>query len=357
MAPPPAPIEYAQEKVRLGKTMSPARRSKFLITGSLIGLLGFLLPGMYSVQYEPAGPGFPQNVPGVTGWFNGFDGPFDGHLVLASIIFTFALGIIARFIRHDDGGERFKNTYDKLSKLTTNPGHAIRQLPFWHLAYHGSAVIVNAWLLGDFFWQFRSGNIPASIQSAFIRHMGGASAVTATRYLYTTIGPTAILPLCGLLIAMIGIYPKTFGILDGLIVTLLLVTWLATNIGLNLPWAHGWQTVPTANGQRPTLEATCTLGPGHSSNCESGNPTATLLLPTPAASTAGCTYDIIIDWDDGTPKATAHVHGSSSAILYSADHTFSKPGSYAVTTTEKVTSGHCPVSPRSSTSQFTLGLK
>ena len=277
--------------------------------------------------------------------------------MLASIIFTFALGIIARFIRHDDGGERFKNTYDKLSKLTTNPGHAIRQLPFWHLAYHGSAVIVNAWLLGDFFWQFRSGNIPASIQSAFIRHMGGASAVTATRYLYTTIGPTASLPLCGLLIAMIGIYPKTFGILDGLIVTLLLVTWLATNIGLNLPWAHGWQTVPTANGQRPTQKPPAPSAPAIQATAKAVTQQRPCFCRPPQRAPPVCTYDIIIDWDDGTPKATAHVHGSSSAILYSADHTFSKPGSYAVTTTEKVTSGHCPVSPRSSTSQFTLGRK
>src|SRR5579859_8031685 len=98
----------AEKGKRRYKHMTSSTRGTFLIVGSIIAFIGFLLPGMYGVSYNPP-PGSAAasinigSLPGFDGSFsspsggvyNGFSGPVDFHFTLFAIIAWFALGLFA----------------------------------------------------------------------------------------------------------------------------------------------------------------------------------------------------------------------------------------------------------------------
>jgi hypothetical protein len=239
----------------------------------------------------------------------------------------------------------------------------------WHLlqqsakighAVRGTSTIgANLFGLGAFLWHFDHGGVPSAIQNAFVQKAGGGGVAQAdTNYLYTTLGPSAILALAAVCVALIGILPRIIGILDALALVFVLGTYVAVFIGFTLPWAHGYQSIPSANGQRPSLNPTCTLEPGNDENCESPDPTVQIKLPNPTATTVGCNFQITVGWGDKSATQTFTAKGLAGGTLFTTTHTYAgNGGAYVLSVHEEVTAGHCTANPSSWSPEVAVGVK
>jgi len=153
--------------------MTGSTRGGFLIAGSIIAFIGFLLPVLYGVSYTPpadsaaasiniaALPGFGGSFSSASaGVYNGFSGPVDFHDTLIAIIVSFGLGLSARVFDIEHGISLVKNLHHTASALT------------------------QVFIVGQFVWKFRSGGTPPEIIQKFIADLGGSpSAIAASHYL------------------------------------------------------------------------------------------------------------------------------------------------------------------------------
>jgi hypothetical protein len=323
--------------------MRSSLRSKFL-WGSGIALIGFLVPGMYVIRYPDYAPVKipPVELDGVTGTFNGLNGPYHDYAVLGSTIFLFLLGILVRFIE-------FERAWAMLDKWRT-------RLQRFSLVGGLAAGVTS---VGAFIWQFEGNGLPQAAQDAFVaRRGGGEAAVTQSHYLSASIGAPALLVIIGTLIALIGVWPIVAGIINGLLAALLIAFCAGASIGIPLPGVTQYQQIPAADGTRPHTADTCVLQPGGDENCESIDPELEIKLPNPAPGTAGCSYAITVDWGDKSGKIQATAQGTADAVLYSAKHTYKdEPFAYVLTVSETVTAGPCKPAPAAWKPQFAIGVR
>jgi hypothetical protein len=188
--------------------MESSTRGKFLIVGSVIGFIGFVIPGLYGVGYDPP-PGSPYakidlgNLKGFRGFlsgpndalFNGFNGPDNFHFAFAALGTMAVLGFLAHIIDIEDAAKILRYTHHALSLVTT--------------------LIV----LGSFIWAFRYNHLPPAVSNLFITDLGGGPrAVAASHYLQGQLGFGALILGFGLLVGLYGV-----SVLLGGAVTLLVI--------------------------------------------------------------------------------------------------------------------------------------
>lgn len=110
-----------------------------------------------------------------------------------------------------------------------------------------------------------------------------------------------------------------------------------------------------AAGARPAAAAdpsdACTLVPG-SNTCQSSDPQVTVDLLN-SGDTSGCTFDITLDWGDGSDDQSLTIAGGPDGPEFLASHTYKESGTYTIDETGDVASGSCYYNP--ATFQFTLG--
>jgi hypothetical protein len=320
-------ITKGLEHIGHKSSMAPAKRSGFLLVGSAIAFIGFVIPGMYGVEYTPPPvAGYPavydDRVLGFTGVFNGFDGPYKCHEMLVSIIAMAVLGLAVNVMD-------FSSAWHGLTTIG-KVGHGL---------YHGSGVFAGVGSIAYFIWQFRSGQTPEAIRVSFADRLGGGTAaVNASHYVTASLGLATIIAFVGMLIALVGILPKTFGILSGLAAASIVV------IIIVAPRAK-----VTVAEFAPTPAATCVLVPTYVENCASTNPKIELKLLNTASGTAGCRFALTIDWGDHSRKQHVNVTGAKAAIgtIHVTYHTYQAHGFHNVVVTGYATAGNC------STTQWT----
>ena len=175
--------------------MDSATRGKFLIVGAVIGFLGFLIPGLYGVGYNPpAGspyatiklnqlPGFKSSFSTPNdAVFNGFGGPADFHWALVALGTMAVLGILAHFI-----------DFENASKI----------LKYLH---HGLSLVSSLLILGSFIWAFRGDHLPQAVTNLFVKDLGGGPrAQAAAHYLQGQLGFGTIILGLGFLIGLYGV--------------------------------------------------------------------------------------------------------------------------------------------------------
>jgi hypothetical protein len=170
---------------------------KFLIAGSIIAGLAFIVPGVYGVQYQPPSNSKLSSVdlstlPGFKGIIqvdNGLAGPVSFHDTLIAIVALFVLGLMSLIV--DFGGA---SDYQKALKRVHRYGTVL------------SGIVA----IPLFIWQFKYGGTPGAIRQRFITDLGGGpGAVEASHYVTGELGLAALIMFLGVLIALIGIAPKT----------------------------------------------------------------------------------------------------------------------------------------------------
>ena len=184
--------------------MESSIRGKFLIAGSIIAFIGFLLPGMYGVSYNPpatstaasinvgALQGFGGSFSSASGGvYNGFGGPVDFHLTLIAILVWFGLGLYA--LKFDaDRGIGLINKAGKHSK-----------------AFHALTALAQGLIILQFIWAFRSGGTPSAITQKFIADLGGGqAAIDASHYLSGLLGFGTLILFFGVLVGSVGWYSR-----------------------------------------------------------------------------------------------------------------------------------------------------
>jgi hypothetical protein len=175
--------------------MDSATRGKFLIAGAVIGFVGFIIPGLYGVGYNPpAGsayarislnqlPGFKSSLSSPNdAVFNGFGGPADFHWAFVALCTMAVLGILAHFMDFE---------------------HASKVLTYLH---HGLALVSSLVVLGSFIWAFRSNHLPQAVTDLFIKDLGGGEqAKAAAHYLQGQLGFGTLILGFGLLVGLYGV--------------------------------------------------------------------------------------------------------------------------------------------------------
>jgi hypothetical protein len=193
--------------------MSSATRGKFLIVGAVIGFLGFIIPGLYGVGYNPpAGSvyakislnqlqGFRSSLSNPNNAvFNGFGGPANFHWALVALCTMAILGILAHFM-----------DFETASKV----------LKYLH---HGLALVSSLVILGSFIWAFRSNHLPQAVTDLFIKDLGGgAQAQTAAHYLQGQLGLGALIMGLGFLVGLYGVSVLVGGGFTILIIILIIL--------------------------------------------------------------------------------------------------------------------------------------
>lgn len=183
--------------------MESSTRGGFLIAGSIIAFIGFILPGLYGVSYNPPAQSDAAsiNVGGLNGFggpissasggvYNGFGGPIDFHSTLIAIAIMFGLGLFAFKFDVEDGMKWLRYTH------------------------HGASISTGLFVTGQFIWAFRSGGTPPAITQKFIADLGGSqSAIVASHYLSGLLGFGTLILFFGLILGSVGAYPKIGGTL------------------------------------------------------------------------------------------------------------------------------------------------
>ena len=178
--------------------MTSSIRGWFLIIGSIIAIIGFSIPGLYGVSYNPpaqsaaasinvgALEGFGGSFSSASGGvYSGFGGPVDFHLTLLAILVTFGLGLFAFVFDVQQGVDWVNNTHHILS------------------------VASQMYSVGLFIWAFRSGGTPSAIPQKFIADLGGSqSAIIASHYLSGTLGLGTLILFFGFLVGSVGAYSQ-----------------------------------------------------------------------------------------------------------------------------------------------------
>jgi hypothetical protein len=184
--------------------MESSTRGKFLIAGSIIAFIGFILPGLYGVSYNPPansatasinigalqGFGGPFSSAG-GGVYNGFGGPVDFHLTLFAILVWFGLGLYA-----------LKFDVDKGIALVNKAGKHSKK-------YQAFTAFAQGLIILQFIWAFRSGGTPSAITQKFIDDLGGGqAAIDASHYLSGLLGFGTLILFFGLLVGSVGWYSR-----------------------------------------------------------------------------------------------------------------------------------------------------
>jgi len=86
--------------------------------------------------------------------------------------------------------------------------------------------------------------------------------------------------------------------------------------------------------------AHCVLAYQTAERCESTDPKVDLAAVW-LADASSCTFNITIQWGDGSPAKPVNVKGGRTGQTVIGSHTYAKPGTYAVVATNKVRSGSC----------------
>jgi hypothetical protein len=174
--------------------MDSATRGKFLIAGAIIGFLGFIIPGLYGVGYNPpAGspyakislnqlPGFKSSLSNPNdAVFNGFGGPANFHWALVALCTMAVLGLLAHFIDFNDAAKLLK------------------------YIHHGLSLASSLVILGSFIWAFRGNHLPQAVTDLFIKDLGGGTqAKAAAQYLQGQLGLGTLILGLGFLIGLYG---------------------------------------------------------------------------------------------------------------------------------------------------------
>jgi hypothetical protein len=190
--------------------MESSTRGKFLITGSIIGFIGFVLPGLYGVGYSPpsSSPYARINLGSLKGFrgslsgandavFNGFGGPVNFHFAFIALATMAVLGLLAHVMDIDS---------------------AARILRYTH---HGLALLSTLIVLGSFIWAFRYNHVPPAVSSLFIQDLGGGTrAVAAQHYLQGQLGLGALILGLGLIVGLYGVSALLGGATSVLVIIL-----------------------------------------------------------------------------------------------------------------------------------------
>lgn len=183
--------------------MTSKTRGGFLIAGSIIAFIGFLLPGLYGVNYSPPAHFSAANIDlsklaGFTGAFstatagvyNGFSGPIDLPFTLGAIVVTAILGFLAPLINYDEGIELANNVLPKN-------------------VHNFVSVLSQLGIVGGIIWQFRSGGTPSQVTQKFIADLGGGqSAIATSHYLSASLGFGFLILFFGFLVGSVGAYTR-----------------------------------------------------------------------------------------------------------------------------------------------------
>lgn len=178
--------------------MKSSTRGGFLIAGSIIAFIGFLIPGLYGVSYDPPAHSAAANITLNTlsnfngaitsatgGVYNSFSGPIDLHTTLLAIAVTAILGFLAEAIDLDKAVAWVKNTHHVLS------------------------VGFQLYSIGGIIWQFRYNETPSQITEKFIADLGGSqAAITASHYLSASLGFGFLILFFGFLVGSVGAYSR-----------------------------------------------------------------------------------------------------------------------------------------------------
>ena len=178
--------------------MTSRTRGGFLIAGSIIAFIGFIIPGLYGVSYDPPAQSVASHITLSTltsfnglftfargGVYNGFSGPIDLHTTLIAIIVTGVLGFFAEAIDLDKAVAWIKNTHPALS------------------------VGSQLYSIGSIIWQFRSDETPSQITQKFITTLGGGQpAIAASHYLSASLGLGFLIVFVGFLVGSVGAYSR-----------------------------------------------------------------------------------------------------------------------------------------------------
>lgn len=96
-----------------------------------------------------------------------------------------------------------------------------------------------------------------------------------------------------------------------------------------------------AAGQPTTgPSAPCVLAYQTEETCQSTDPKVDLAAVWLSDATA-CTFDLAIQWADGSPVQAVTVPGGPTGQTLVASHTYAQPGTYAIVATTTVDSGNC----------------
>jgi hypothetical protein len=174
--------------------MESSTRGKFLLVGSVIGFIGFVIPGLYGVAYSPPAHSRYASIKlnqlkGFRGAvstpndavFNGFGGPAHFHYALVALGTMVVLGVLAHMVDFDN---------------------AAKILRFLH---HGLSLVSSLVVLGSFIWAFRGNHLPAEVTNLFIKDLGGGHrAIVASHYLQGQLGFGTIILGLGFLVGLYG---------------------------------------------------------------------------------------------------------------------------------------------------------
>jgi hypothetical protein len=190
--------------------MESSARGKFLIAGSIIGFVGFVIPGLYGVGYSPpSGSPYAQiNLGSLNGFrgslsgpsdavFNGFGGPVNFHFALIALATMAVLGLVAHVMDIDN---------------------AARILRY---AHQGLALLSTLVVLGSFIWAFRYNHVPPAVSSLFVKDLGGGTqARAASHYLQGQLGLGALILGFGLIVGLYGVSALLGGAVTVLVIIL-----------------------------------------------------------------------------------------------------------------------------------------
>jgi hypothetical protein len=193
--------------------MESSTRGKFLIVGAIIGFIGFVIPGLYGVAYDPPAhsryariqlnqlPGFKGAVSSPNdAVFNGFGGPASFHYALVALGAMVLLGFLAHMIDFEDAATIVRFIFKGFSLL--------------------SSLIV----LGSFIWAFRGNHLPGAVTSLFVHDLGGGPhAVAASHYLQGQLGFGTLILGLGFLIGLYGTSLAVGGAMTLVIVILIVL--------------------------------------------------------------------------------------------------------------------------------------
>ncbi len=164
------------------------------MVGSIIAIIGFTLPVMYGVSYDPPAHSAAASISINTlqgfggafsfaygGVYNGFSGPVDFHDTLIAILISFGLGFLATKIDIEDGMSLVK---------------------FFH---HTASALTQLFIVGQFIWKFKSGGTPPEIIQKFVADLGNSqSAIAASHYLSGSLGGGLLILFFGFLVGFVG---------------------------------------------------------------------------------------------------------------------------------------------------------
>jgi hypothetical protein len=188
--------------------MESSARGKLLIVGAAVGFIGFVIPGLYGVAYDPPPKssyaninlgqlkGFRGSLSGKNdAVFNGFSGPDSFHWAFVALATMVVLGFLAHIIDIEDAGKVLRYTH------------------------HGLSLLSSLIVLGSFIWAFRYNHVPSAVTNLFISDLGGGPhAIAASHYLQGQLGFGTLILGFGMLIGLYGA-----SALVGLAFTLLIV--------------------------------------------------------------------------------------------------------------------------------------